>query len=205
MAGMIRRFTEPLNLDAASSPAHNGPESLRMELKNTNVLRKIVPKLNVERLGVSNHFWKEMNVPGLSVGSFVKATPFTDFPVPGDKIRFNPLVVRFAVAEDMSNWIEIHRWMRMLGFPESGIEAKAATAELMPNSFWRQFGSDASQSIMTNDSSQETARIRYKNLFPVELGEIDYEDYDSSEEITCSVTFLYSTSTVHYIPEGAPV
>ena len=42
-----------------------------------------------------------------------------DVPIPGDKIEFGDLTIRFLVDEDLTNYMEIQNWIRGLGFPES--------------------------------------------------------------------------------------
>ena len=42
-----------------------------------------------------------------------------DLPIPGDKMEFEDLNVRFLVDENLENYMEIQNWMRGLGFPES--------------------------------------------------------------------------------------
>ena len=42
-----------------------------------------------------------------------------DIPTPGDKIEFGDLTLRFLVDEDLTNYMEIQKWIRGLGFPES--------------------------------------------------------------------------------------
>ena len=42
-----------------------------------------------------------------------------DIPVPGDKLTYADLTLSFFVDEDLENYIEVHNWLRGLGFPES--------------------------------------------------------------------------------------
>jgi hypothetical protein len=39
--------------------------------------------------------------------------------LPGDKILFEDFSLRFLVDENLENYMEIHNWIRGLGFPES--------------------------------------------------------------------------------------
>ena len=47
------------------------------------------------------------------------ATYLKDIPVPGDKIEFGDLNLRFLVDEDLGNYMEIQKWIRGLGYPDS--------------------------------------------------------------------------------------
>jgi hypothetical protein len=42
-----------------------------------------------------------------------------DIELPGDKLIFGDLTLRFLVDEDLENYLEIQNWMRGLGYPES--------------------------------------------------------------------------------------
>ena len=46
-------------------------------------------------------------------------TYLRDIPTPGDKVDFGDLTLRFLVDEDLKNFMEIQKWIRGLGFPES--------------------------------------------------------------------------------------
>ena len=53
------------------------------------------------------------------MGNAVQPTYLKDIPIPGDKMEFEDLSVRFLVDENLENYMEIQNWMRGLGFPES--------------------------------------------------------------------------------------
>ena len=53
------------------------------------------------------------------MGNATQPTYLKDLPIPGDKMEFEDLNVRFLVDENLENYMEIQNWMRGLGFPES--------------------------------------------------------------------------------------
>ena len=43
-----------------------------------------------------------------------------DVDLPGDKVQFGDLTIRFLVDEDLKNYMELQKWIRGFGYPESG-------------------------------------------------------------------------------------
>ena len=54
----------------------------------------------------------------MSLGIANQPTYLKDIPVPGDKIVFEDLTLRFIVDEDLVNYTEIYNWIKGLGYPE---------------------------------------------------------------------------------------
>ena len=56
--------------------------------------------------------------PCIRSGVAIQSTYLKDIDIPGDKIRFGDLNISFLIDEDLSNYLEIQRWIRGLGYPE---------------------------------------------------------------------------------------
>jgi len=67
------------------------------------------------------------NLPDLQLGYAVQNTPFVDLPTVGDKINFGEFTIRFIVAEDMRNYLELYRWIIGLGFPKDYSQFKTSS------------------------------------------------------------------------------
>ena len=59
------------------------------------------------------------NIPSISMGTAIQPTYLKDIPVPGDKVLYDDLNIRFLVDEKMENYLAIHKWITGLGYPES--------------------------------------------------------------------------------------
>ena len=55
----------------------------------------------------------------MDMGTAVQTTYLRDLDIPGDKVQFGDLTIRFLVDEDLKNYMEIQKWIRGLGYPES--------------------------------------------------------------------------------------
>ena len=54
----------------------------------------------------------------MDLGVATQPTYLRDTPIPGDKISFGDFDLEFIVDEDFENYLEIHNWIRGLGYPK---------------------------------------------------------------------------------------
>ena len=59
------------------------------------------------------------NIPQISMGTAVQPSYLKDIAVPGDKVLYDDLNVRFLVDEKMENYLAIYKWITGLGYPEN--------------------------------------------------------------------------------------
>ena len=72
----------------------------------------------------------------MDLGIAEQPTYLRNIPTPGDKIEFGDLTLRFLVDEDLVNYMELQRWIRGLGFPESMDEFRKLEGEaVLPGNF----------------------------------------------------------------------
>ena len=91
----------------------------RNQVQNKNFLSPTGFRFVLNRAPKVVFFSNQANIPGLNLGVAEQPTYLTDIPVPGDKIQFQDLRLRFLVDEDLENYLEIQHWLRGLGFPDS--------------------------------------------------------------------------------------
>ena len=84
-----------------------------------NQLNVVSFQTNFTRMPNVNFFCQSVNIPSMSLGSFLQPTTFMDQPVEGDTLTLEQLNVSFYVNEDLSNYLEIYNWMIALGFPDN--------------------------------------------------------------------------------------
>lgn len=141
------------------------------------------------------------NLPAIGLGSAVQPTPFSDIPRIGDKLSFGDLSIRFLIAEDMSNYMEIYRWLIALGFPKDYTQfgefvknrPSAFPFKSNPNGKTEVLAySDATLSIL--DSTNTTkVNIMFKDIFPVSLEALDFDIASATVEyFTAIASFKYT-------------
>ena len=140
------------------------------------------------------------NIPQISMGTAIQASYLKDIAVPGDKILYDDLNVRFLVDEKMENYLAIYKWMTGLGYPES----LGQFEQLKKDDFRtdRTVGddgdpryfefSDATLQVL-NSNYKPSVLFNFKDAFPIALSTLDFDvttrDY---AYFTAEVTFKYT-------------
>jgi hypothetical protein len=159
--------------------------------QNPNVLHPNKFVVSFAALPDVEYWCQSVNVPGLTLGEAIRATPFIDLYSPGDKLIINPFAITFTVDEDLLGWLEVYKWMRGITFPKEFSEYAnldkrfAAWKTPMP-----QF-SDATLVIL---DSKQNARIRVKfhNCFPTSLTDLLLSATSSPESpVTADAVFRF--------------
>ena len=79
---------------------------------NLNYLSPVNFDLLINKLPKTKYFCVGATLPGINFSEAQHNTTLAiESYLPGDKITFDPLVVRFAVDEDMKNYQEIYNWI----------------------------------------------------------------------------------------------
>ena len=86
--------------------------------KNKNFLSPVGFKFIIGRTPHVDYFCQAASIPEVSIGVREIPTPVKDYVVPGDKMTFGDLNLRFLVNEDMDNYFEIYKWLKGLTNPK---------------------------------------------------------------------------------------
>jgi len=140
------------------------------------------------------------NLPSLALGNALQPTPFVDIPTIGDKLLYGDFTMRFIITEDMSNYIEIYKWLVALGFPNDYTQFETF-AKLRPTSFPfirnKQNNlevlaySDGTLTILDSTNNPKI-NIIFKELFPISLEALDYD------VTSPTVTYLTAIAAFRY-------
>lgn len=163
--------------------------------ENVNYLRPLGFKLTFERLPNVTYFCQSANIPTISLGTAIQATPFVDMPLPGDKMVFDDLVVRFVVDEDMKNYTEMYNWIVGLGFPERREQfiniTKAGRKFNSPSSSNTGEYGDATLTILSSNNAP-SHQIMFEDCFPVSLSGLEFDiSTGNTDYFQSSATFKY--------------
>ena len=83
-------------------------------IENRNFLSPVGFKFGLKRSPAVAFFCNEANIPSIDLGIAEQPSYLKNIPVPGDKIQFGDLSLRFLVDEDLKNYMEIQNWIRGL-------------------------------------------------------------------------------------------
>ena len=171
---------------------------LENQLSNRNFLSPIGFKFTLAKTPKVDFFCNSARIPEITLGTAIQPSYLKDIDIPGDKLQYGDLSLRFLVDEEMENYMAIHTWLTGLGFPETTQQFKDLTTEGNENS--NRFGqrdmdlafSDASLYIL-NSNYRTTAIVKFKDLFPTSLTSLDFDATDTDiNYFTAEATFKYT-------------
>ena len=170
------------------------------QIANRNYMSPLGFKLIITKTPKVDFLCQSANIPSISMGTAVQPTYLKDIPVPGDKVLYDDLNVRFLVDEKMENYLAIHKWITGLGYPESlGQYNQLKTDDKRTDRrvddsadpLYFQY-SDATLQVL-NSNYKPSVLINFKDAFPISLSTLDFDvttrDYNY---FTAEVTFKYT-------------
>ena len=172
------------------------------QIQNRNFLSPVGFKFTLAKEPKVNFFCNSARIPEITLSVLQQPTYLKDLDIPGGKLQYGDLNLRFLVDEDIDNYMAIHNWLTGLGFPETTQDYRDLltneddlTQPLDPK---RAF-SDGSLYIL--DSNYNTnAIVKFKDLFPIALTSLEFDSTQTDiQYFTAEVSFKY---TVYNITTG---
>tara|TARA_B100000886_G_scaffold230222_1_gene160614 strand:- start:206 stop:802 length:597 start_codon:yes stop_codon:yes gene_type:complete len=170
------------------------------QIANRNYMSPLGFKLIITKTPKVDFLCQSANIPSISMGTAIQPSYLKDIPVPGDKVLYDDLNVRFLVDEKMENYLAIHKWITGLGYPESlGQYDQLKKDDNRTDTIVEDQGdpryfnySDATLQVL-NSNYKPSVLINFKDTFPVSLSTLDFDvttrDYNY---FTAEVTFKYT-------------
>jgi len=174
---------------------------IKSQTTSYDFLRPNAFKFSIKDLPRTSFSCQSANIPDLQLGFATQPTPFSDIPTIGDKLNFGEFTIRFIIAEDMSNYIEMYRWLVALGFPDNYKQFSTFTKDrpsrfpFVTKSSGREEVLAYSDGVLTILDSTNTPKVNiiFKNLFPVSLQALDFDISSATVEyFTAIASFKYT-------------
>ena len=167
------------------------------QLSNRNYLSPVGFKFTITKVPKADFFSNSASIPGINLGFAEQPTYMKNIPVPGDKLTYADFSLRFFVDENLTNYMEVHNWLRGLGFPESLDEFTALKEQDIynPSTDARNaLGEYSDGSLFVyNSNYNEVARVDFLDVFPISLSTINFDATDSDiQYVSAEATFKYS-------------
>jgi hypothetical protein len=172
------------------------------QIQNRNFLSPVGFKFTLAKEPKVNFFCNSARIPEITLTVLQQPTYLKDIDVPGGKLQYGDLNLRFLVDEDLVNYMAIHNWLTGLGFPETTQDYRDLLTNeddlTQPLDTKRAF-SDGSLYIL--DSNYNTnAIVKFKDLFPTSLTSLEFDSTQTDiQYFTAEVSFKY---TVYNITTG---
>ena len=164
-------------------------------IDNRNFLSPTGFKFGLKRSPGVAFFCNQANIPALDLGVAEQPSYLKDIPVPGDKMQFGDLNLRFLVDEDLVNFMKIQNWIRGLGFPESLAEFNDLKNQAILGPMGKSTEdvySDGTLQILSSNLIPKF-QVVFNDLFPYSLSTVTFDATDTDiEYFTADVSFKYT-------------
>lgn len=156
--------------------------------QNTNPLQASKFLLTFGRIPATQYFCQEVNLPGVTLGTVNRDTPFLDMYSPGTKLKYDDLDVSFIVDEELQSWKDMYNWFTSMADPD-GFEGRDHPRELQKNKHL----SDCTLTVLSA-LNNPVLRIQFTNCFPISMDAIQFDTKsDANHILTCRATFRYQS------------
>ena len=163
-------------------------------------------RFGIHQLPKVEFFTVSANLPGISAGTAIHATPFKDIPIMGEKLEYENLSISFIVDEYLENYISLHNWMIGYGFPRDREQfrtfrdvtsntpagGKTPSVDLIGSATPdKAMYSDAFLQILSNKNNP-ILEVSFENAFPISLSALDFTQTATDVEyIVATAEFAY--------------
>ena len=164
-------------------------------IENRNFLSPVGFKFALKRSPAAAFFCNQANIPSIDLGVAEQPSYLKNIPIPGDKIDFGDLNLRFLVDEDLMNYMEIQNWIRGLGFPESTQQFRDLKEQNVLGPMGKtndDVYSDGTLQILSSNMIPKF-QVVFEDLWPYNLSTITFDATDTDiEYFTADVSFKYT-------------
>ena len=166
------------------------------QIQNRNFLSPVGFKFTLAKTPKVNFFCNSARIPEINLGVANQPTYLKDLDIPGDKLTYGDLTLRFLVDENMENYMAIHNWMTGLGFPETTQDFKDLTTNDDGQRDLEEQFSDGNLQIL-NSNFRPVANVKFFNLFPVSLTSLDFDATEPDiQYFTAEASFKYTVYNI---------
>ena len=162
------------------------------QIQNRNFLSGVAFKFNLAKFPKVDFFSNSARIPELNLELAEQATYLKNIDVPGEKLNYGDLTLKFLVDENMENYLAVYNWLTGLGFPESTQQYRDLIKDDAGQRDEKEAFCDGTLSIQ-NSNYQEVAKVKFQDLFPVTLTSLDFDATNTDVQyFTAQATFKYT-------------
>ena len=173
------------------------------QIQNRNFLAPVGFKFTLAKYPKVSFFSNSARIPELSLGTAIQPSYLKDIDVPGEKLTYGDLTIRFLVDENMKNYMAVHNWLKGIGFPETPQQFKDQTTDSEGLRDEKEVFSDGSLHIL-NSNFQDVAIVKFNDLFPVGLTSLEFDATETDiNYFTAEVVMRYTVYSI-FDTDGRP-
>ena len=166
------------------------------QISNRNFLSPVGFKFTLAKYPKVDFFSNSARIPELSLGTAVQPSYLKDIDIPGEKLTYGDLSIRFLVDENMENYMAVHNWLKGVGFPETPQQFTDLTTDSDGIRDEKEVFSDGSLHIL-NSNFQNVAIVKFQDLFPVGLTSLEFDATETDiNYFTAEVVMRYTVYSI---------
>ncbi len=167
------------------------------QIENRNFLAPVGFKFSLGKYPKATFFCNSARLPEITLGSAIQPGYLKDIDVPGEKITYGDLFLRFLVDENMENYMAVHNWLTGLGFPETPDQFKKQTTDSDGIRDTKEQWSDGSLHIL-NSNYRDVAIVNFSDLWPTSITSLEFDATESDiQYFTAEATFKYTVYNIY--------
>ena len=162
------------------------------QIQNRNFLSGIAFKFNLAKFPKVDFFSNSARIPELTLELTRQPSYLKTIDVPGERLSYGDLTLRFLVDENMENYISVYNWLTGLGFPETTKEFADLIKDKDGQRDPKEAFCDGTLRIL-NSNYREVAKVKFNDLFPTSLTSLDFDATNTDVQyFTAEATFKYT-------------
>ena len=166
------------------------------QIQNRNFLAPVGFKFTLAKYPKVAFFSNSARIPELTLGTAIQPSYLKDIDVPGEKLTYGDLTIRFLVDENMQNYMAMHNWLKGIGFPETPQQFADQTTDKDGLRDRLEVFSDGSLHIL-NSNFQDVAIVKFNDLFPVALTSLEFDATETDiNYFTAEATMRYTVYNI---------
>ena len=166
------------------------------QIQNRNFLAPVGFKFTLAKYPKVDFFSNSARIPEITLGTAIEPSYLKDIDIPGEKLTYGDLTIRFLVDENMENYMAVHNWLKGIGFPESPSQFRDQTTNDEGIRDEKEVFSDGSLHIL-NSNFQDVAIVKFQDLFPVGLTSLEFDATETDiNYFTAEVSMRYTVYNI---------
>ena len=162
------------------------------QIDNRNFLSGVAFKFSLTKFPKVDFFSNSARIPELNLELTTQPSYLKNIDVPGERLTYGDLTLRFLVDENMENYLSVYNWLRGLGFSETTKEFADLIKDKDGQRDPKEAFCDGTLRIL-NSNYREVAKVKFNDLFPVSLTSLDFDATNTDVQyFTAEATFKYT-------------
>ena len=162
------------------------------QIANRNFLSGVGFKFNLTKFPKVDFFSNSARIPELNLELTRQPSYLKNIDVPGERLTYGDLTLRFLVDENMENYISVYTWLKGLGFPETTKEFAEIIKDKDGQRDPKEAFCDGTLRIL-NSNYRDVAKVKFNDLFPISLTSLEFDATNTDVQFfTAEATFKYT-------------